>query len=93
MFLTRESLKELGPYPNIDKFILGIATGSPPPVGIITSTSGKGAWMQVSKVITLAPSLWGLTSISDVFVPISIILTPNSSSCKWVLGEETTMSS
>ena len=33
---TSESLKELGPYPNIDKFIWGIATGSPSPDGIST---------------------------------------------------------
>ena len=43
--------------PDIDKFIWGIATRSPPPDGIITSTSGKGAWALASEVTTLAPSL------------------------------------
>ena len=35
----------------------------------LQSTSGKGGWALASSVDALVPSLWGLTSISNVFVP------------------------
>ena len=52
-------------------------------------TIGRGVWMLASDVTTLVSSIWGLASTSDVLVPISVILTPTSSGCQQVLGEET----
>ena len=62
------------------------------------STIGMEVWALASIVEVLNWSLWGLTSTSKVFVPVSIIplsfvtLNP-SSGCHWVLGVETIGSS